>query len=228
MARNAVLWAIFILCISADLALAQSEGPLATQSDQGQPQAQQTEEDAPPAAEGEDLTSPDGDMPQADTGDDGAPDEMSLGEIPEVVTVELTPETAKRAVDVFAMVREKYADANLEDFESLQDFVEKGELGPQLDSDIKAAGFADVTQWNVAITTVGFAYTAIADDQTEDIRLQIEDIRNDNTIAQDLKDKWIASLSAMIPSDNNRKIVQDLMADPRYLEKLKLLDEGAE
>jgi hypothetical protein len=40
-----------------------------------------------------------------------------------------------------------------------------------------------------------------------------------------MKDKMIASLQAMIPSDNNRKVVQDLMNEPGYADKLALLVE---
>lgn len=188
--------------------------------------AKQTEtapSEAPPAAEGEDLTAPEGGMPPADE-----PDDMSLGEIPTIVTVELTADMARRAIGLFALVRDKYAEANLEDFENLQDFVDQTEQGKQLDADVKAAGFSDVNSWNTAITTVGFAYEAITDDQTADIKLQIEDVKNDTTLAQDLKDKMIASLNAMIPSDNNKKIVQELMDDPAYADKLRLLGSEAE
>ena len=34
----------------------------------------------------------------------------------------------------------------------------------------------------------------------------------------------IASLKAMIPSENNKKVVQEMMKEPAYVEKLKLLD----
>ena len=35
----------------------------------------------------------------------------------------------------------------------------------------------------------------------------------------------ISSLTAMIPSENNRKVVQAMMDEPEYSEKLKLLAE---
>ena len=35
----------------------------------------------------------------------------------------------------------------------------------------------------------------------------------------------VASLAAMIPSQNNRKVVQAMMEEPAYSEKLKLLAE---
>ncbi|MFO1034872.1 MAG: hypothetical protein U1E15_12665 [Hyphomicrobiales bacterium] len=40
-----------------------------------------------------------------------------MGEIPCVETVELTPETARKALDAYVMVKDKYKDADLEGFE---------------------------------------------------------------------------------------------------------------
>jgi hypothetical protein len=171
---------------------------------------------------GEDLTAP---QDEAGAEEPISPDDLNLGEIPTVETVELTPDMAKRALDAFTLVREKYKDANLEDFESLQEFVDQSEQGKAFEADIKAAGFPDVTAWNTAISSVGFAYSALTEDQTEEIKLQIEDIKRDTSIAEDMKTKMVTSLSAMIPSDNNRKVVQALIDDPQYTDKLKLLVE---
>ena len=167
----------------------------------------------------------DGAAPGNDSNDPGTPDETSLGEIPVISTIELTDDIAKRAVDAFALVKDKYREANLDEFENLQDFVDQAPEGKGFETDVKSFGFSDVTQWNTAISTVGFAYSAMTDDQTEEIRLQVDEITKDSTIAQDMKDRMISSLSAMIPSDNNKKIVEALAADPAYEEKLKLLAE---
>jgi hypothetical protein len=185
----------------------------------------------PPAAgdqqdqQGEDLTSPDGNSDVQGDDSEVSPDEMSLGEIPSIQTVELTPDMARRAVDVFALVREKYKDSNLEEYENLQDFVDQTPDGKNFEADVKAHGFNTVTDWNTAITTVGFAYSALTDNQTDDVKAQIEEVKKDTSIAQDLKDKMIASLTAMIPSENNLRVVRDLMNEPAYSDKLKLLAE---
>jgi hypothetical protein len=39
-----------------------------------------------------------------------------------------------------------------------------------------------------------------------------------------MKDKMVKALQALIPSENNRKVIEELMADPAYDEKLKKLD----
>jgi hypothetical protein len=197
------------------------------QTDNQQP-AQPQPDTSQPGTE----TQPDAQAPAPDSGagtDESTPDDSgnatSLGEIPAVETVDLTPDLAKRALDAYIMVREKYKDANLEEYENLQDFVDETDLGKKFEADIKSYGFANVNEWNTAVTSVGVAYSGIVDDQSGDIRQQIEDVKKDNSIAQDMKDRMIASLNAMIPSDNNKKVVAEMMKDPGTVERLKLLGE---
>ena len=207
--------------------------PAFAQDTKDQSQVPPAGTEQPPAAgdqqgqdqQGEDLTSPDGNSDVQGDDTEVSPDGMSLGEIPSIQTVELTPDMARRAVDVFALVREKYKDSNLEEYENLQDFVDQTAEGKNFEADVKAHGFNTVTDWNTAITTVGFAYSALTDNQTDDVKAQIEEVKKDTSIAQDLKDKMISSLTAMIPSENNLKVVRDLMNEPAYSDKLKLLAE---
>lgn len=234
-------WAVLILAISiaASNAYGQAAKDQSRVSSDGtttpgsadptkQPPAAGTPEQPGVATEpeGEDLTQP---GPDADsdavTGEPVLPEDLSLGEIPIIKTIELTVDAAKRALDVFALVRDKYKDANLEEYEDLQEFVEKAPQGKEFEADIKAQWFSTVNEWNSVITSVGFAYSAIVDDQSSEIALQIEEIRKDTTLAQEMKDKMIESLSAMIPSDNNRRVVEDLMKEPAYADKLASLIE---
>lgn len=181
----------------------------------------------PPAA-GEDLTEP----PPPDTGEtdseETSPDDLSFGEIPDVTVIELTEDIARRSIDVLALVRDKYKDANLENYENWQDFVDKTEEGKRFEADIKAAGFSTVDEWNTAVTSVSFAYSAITSNLADDLQTQIAEIEKDTTIAQDLKDRMIKGLKAMIPSENNKRVVQAMIDDPAYTEKLKLLAEEGE
>lgn len=179
-----------------------------------------------PPSDVEDLTEPDPTQPT--DGETPPEDEVSIGEIPVVQMVELTPETAQKAVDAYVIVKDKYKDAALENFDSLQDFVDRDPLGKAFEADIKAAGFANVTDWNLAITTVGAAYSNIIDDQSTDIKQQIEEVEKDTELAQDMKDRIITSLNALIPSENNHKVVQQLIDNPAYTEKLKLLETEEE
>jgi hypothetical protein len=110
----------------------------------------------------------------------------------------------------------------------LQDFVDQDARGKEFDTDIKSFGFANVNDWNIAITTLSFAYGNQLDDQTADIKQQIDDVQKDTTIAQDMRDRMVKSLNAMIPSENNKKITEELSKDAAYAEKLKQLDTEEE
>jgi hypothetical protein len=154
--------------------------------------------------------------------------DVSLGEIPDVETEELTAVRARKAVDGFYLLQNKYQDSPLEDYTDLQEFVEKDPKGPELDKDIKALGFKSVMDWNVAVTSVSVAYNNILDDQTADIKQQIEDVKASKDLAQDMKDRTIKSLQNSIPSENNTKLVQELIKDKDYSEKIKLLESTEE
>jgi hypothetical protein len=155
-------------------------------------------------------------------------EDFSLGDIPVVETIELTAEKARNALTVYVLVRDKYKDAALEDFENLQDFVDQAPQGKAFETDVKAAGFANVTEWNTTITTLGFAYENMRDDQTAAIKEQIVEIQNDTEIATEMRERMITALTAMIPSDNNKKILEDLNADPAFKDKLPLLETEGE
>ncbi len=153
---------------------------------------------------------------------------MSIGEIPAVETEELTPDMARKALDAYVLVQTKYQDSPLENYDDLQAFVDKDPKGKDFENDIKTFGFPNVNNWNLAVTTLSFAYTNALDDQTSDIKQQIEEVSANKEMAQDMKDRMINSLKAMIPSPNNAKIVTDLIADPVYGEKIKLLETTEE
>ena len=184
-------------------------------------QATIKDQDQIPTESGE----PDTPLPNADTDTETEPDTMSLGDIPEIETVELSADMAKRAVDAFSMVREKYADTAIYEYEDLEEFVDKTEAGKKLEADVRSFGFGNVTEWNTAITSVGLAYSALNEDPSDNVEQQIAEIKADTNLAQDMKDRMVKSLSAMVPSQNNRNVVQELVKDNTYSEKLKLLSE---
>jgi len=154
--------------------------------------------------------------------------DVSVGEIPDVQTEELTADIAKKALDGYVMVHEKYQDSPLEDYQDLQEFVDKDPKGKQFETDIKAFGFNSVNEWNLAVTSLSIAYNNVLDDQTADTKQQIEDLQKSTDMAQDMKDRNIKSLQATIPSENNTKVAQDLIKDAAYGEKIKLLETTEE
>lgn len=182
---------------------------------------------AAPATPGTPETPPAGEagaVPGSDTPTVPEDEELSIGEIPIVETMELTPEIGRRALDSYIAAKEKYVNSDLEQYENLQDFVDQTEDGKAFESDIKAAGFANVSDWNLAITTLSLTYGSLIDDQSSDLLQQIKEVEADPDMAQDIKDRMIKALKALIPSDNNKKVVSEMMDDAVYGEKLKLLD----
>ena len=181
---------------------------------------------ATPPAASTPQASPAPDQPAAGQDDGSVPqdEELSLGEVPVIETVELTPDLARRALDSYIAAKEKYANSDLDQYENLQDFVDQTDDGKKFDADVKAAGFANVSDWNLAVTTLGLTYGSVVDDQSADLLQQIKEVEADTEMAQDIKDRMVKALKALIPSENNKKVVQDMMNDPVYGEKLKLLD----
>jgi hypothetical protein len=167
------------------------------------------------------VEAPSPDDPSAGEGTDA-------GEVPAVETIELTDDIAKRALDAFVAVKDKYKDTPLENYESLEQFVRETEAGKQFDADIKKFGFDSVTAWNTAVTTVSFAYSAVAENQEQEIKKQIDDLKQDKDIQDPMKTKIIASLIAMLPSENNKTVIKKLMEDQGYTAKLKALTEETE
>lgn len=229
-----VLTMAAILCLPAlrpaigavpDLMMAQAASPLEVPPAPS-PLPPATQSPAPAETPGAPSPDPNGGVASEDG--DTPDEELSVGEIPLIETIELTPDLARRALDSYIAAREKFVNSDLEQYEDLQEFVDSTEDGKAFEADIKAAGFANVNDWNLAITTLGLAYSSVVDDQTPDLLLQIEEVEQDTEMAQDIKDRMIKALKALIPSDNNRKVIEDLFDDPVYGEKLKLLDTEEE
>ena len=160
--------------------------------------------------------------------DGAAEEDFSLGDIPIVETIELTTDKAKKALDTYVLVREKYKDAQLENYENLQDFVDQSPQGKAFEADVKAAGFPNVVEWNTAITTLSFAYDNSVNDQTLAIKQQIEELKADTETAADMRERMTKALESMIPSENNKKVLEEVKADPAYVEKLKMLETETE
>jgi len=200
------------------------------------------EEPAPPAG-GLNGGPPDplpGDQPllQLEPGDDddGTGQNSGSGEdktnqvvpaISTVVTIELTPDLARRAIDGFVKLKEVYQDTDIAEYESLEQFVAEADEGPALEKDIKSFGFASVTEWNTAITSVSFAYAALSGTHEDEIRQELENIKTDVDLDDKMKKSLIEGLQSMLPSDNNKKIVGELNKDKEWAKKLKLLEDSA-
>ncbi len=140
---------------------------------------------------------------------------------PEFAMAELTPESARRAFDAYLSIESTFADAAFEEYDSLEDFVLRAPEGKELEAAIRAQGFAGVDAWLPVINSVEFTLGALTDNQEQAVLAQIEEVKADATLEAEEKARIVESLEAAIPSDNNRTVMTDMMADPAYAEKLK-------
>lgn len=145
---------------------------------------------------------------------------MDLGGA-EFAMAELTPDSARRAFDAYSEIQAKFSDAAFEEYDSLEDFVLRAPQGKDLDAVIRTHGFAGVAAWIPIINSVEFTLGALTDNQEQDVRAQIAEVKADDTLESDEKARIVESLEAAIPSANNAKVMADLLADPAYAEKLK-------
>jgi hypothetical protein len=159
------------------------------------------------------------------------PQEEPLGEVEDhetvpaeavpVEKVELTEDIARRAIDAFILVEQKYPETFA--YTSYEDFVAKDKAGKAFENDIKSLGFSTVGAWKAAIDTVGDTYQIIS--EGADIETQIEEVKADKTLPQVEKDRILSSLTPFMQSENNKNVIDLLLKDPIYGEKLRLLAE---
>jgi hypothetical protein len=142
--------------------------------------------------------------------------------VEDIVSERLSIDSARRAIDAIVAVREAYSHEGIENYPSLEAFVAETEAGKRLEADIKTYGFTDVSDWSRTIAAVGSAYIAITYDLTTDLRQQIEAVRVDRSLDPETRGRLIAGLTALLPSQNNRTVVQELFDDPIYREKLRI------
>lgn len=145
--------------------------------------------------------------------------------VEDIASERLSVDAARRAVDAFVAVRDNYTADGIENYGSLEEFVAETEAGRWLEAEIRTYGFTDISDWNLTITAVGSAYSAIIYDYATDLRQQIDDVRSDHTLDDEMRARLIAGLTALLPSRHNRTVVQSLFDDPIYREKLRLLEE---
>ncbi len=155
--------------------------------------------------------------------DDIPYDDWRLEDLPAINPVDLDLALAKRAVDAFAALNNRYNDQNIAQYETLEEFVAKTEAGKKLEAEIQTFGFRDITQWNNTITMVSITYSAIIYDQATEIRDQINQVQKDGKLDKKTKTEMLARLRNMIPTEKNSAVVKQLIKEPGYEKKLHLL-----
>ncbi len=190
---------------------------------------------APPPADTAPGTPPEA-MPDAE-GREPPPDDpvwealelesLIAEEIPDVKAVELTPEMARRALDAFADIQHLADDPAIADYPTLAEYARATGKGREMEARIRRHGFRDIAEWNTVIVNLGFALTSVQEGTDQPILDQITAVENSKALPEARKKALIRRLKLLIPSENNRKVVRELMKDPAYAGKLKLLDGNA-
>ena len=147
-------------------------------------------------------------------------------DIPNLKAVELTEDAAKRALDAFEKVFGKFSDEEIARYPTLQEFADKSREGRKFAAIIRKHGFGSVAEWNDIISNIGFALTSIEEGDDGVILSQIQETEKRTDLPKERKEKLLRYLRALVPSVNNRKVVQKLLGDPVYRKKLRLLEGG--
>jgi hypothetical protein len=147
-------------------------------------------------------------------------------DIPNMKAVELSEDAARRALDAFEEVFGKFPDEEIAKYPTLQEFADKSPQGRKFAAIIHKHGFKSVAEWNDIISNIGFALTSIEEGDDGEIISQIHETEKRTDLPKERKEKLLRYLRALIPSVNNRKVVQKLLKDPVYKKKLDLLEGG--
>ena len=160
-------------------------------------------------------------MGRDDSGDE--PASIPYTDMPVERSVELTLGAARRALDAYAAVRERYIGDDLDHYPTLEAFAAASPAGRRFAGDIKSFGFSGVGEWNRIIVSIGYALDAVVDNSERDLRAQIARVEQNKTLSPGKRARMIANLKAQLPSESNKIIVRQLILDPLYRDKLALL-----
>lgn len=136
-----------------------------------------------------------------------------------VPQVELTESSARGAIDAYMAIRDKYGDempalkkgrTSLDALDTLQG----------VESIVGGHGFTDTSDWNNTLVSVAMAYGFNKEGRSEEVEKSIAKIKRNAELPDTLKQKMIAMIEGVRPSENNLAVVKALMADQTYAEKL--------
>lgn len=137
--------------------------------------------------------------------------------------VELTEDSARRAIDAVILIEEKYDEETLQRLGELDPEDAEGQIPASIANDIRSFGFNEAGEWSTTVRSVGFAYMAIQDDNLAEMEAAIAEIEADTSMPEELRARMLAMFTSMIPSQNNIDVVTALTADPDYAAKLETI-----
>lgn len=163
-------------------------------------------------------------MVRAQTGEEETAPKQEEVVSPNLNQVELTAETARRAIDTFLEMQGKYGESAFDDPSDPKAFIESMKTAgiyDKVDADVKQHGFTGVDDWAKTFASVGLAASFVREGQDAgSVDRQIADLQKDEAVPQAMKDATIAMLRQMRPSENNLAIAKALLDDPAYKDKV--------
>jgi hypothetical protein len=180
---------------------------------------------APPPAAGSEEAAPS--VPEtAPEGEQAAPDDSGEPDLPPAsfTQVDLTPDTARKAVDSLLLIQDKYKDADFGDPSDPEAFAQSMKEAGVLDqvlADLKPYGFTSVEEWARTFMSLWLAGSLILEGQEPaDVDKEIAEIEADTSIPQAERDSTVAWLKITRPPEKNMEVVRELFDDPVYKQKL--------
>ncbi|MGF7162758.1 hypothetical protein FHS85_004413 [Rhodoligotrophos appendicifer] len=148
------------------------------------------------------------------------------GDIAPLVQVDLDPDVALRAVDVYLTLRDTIGTDQLEALSEQSSDESLTTLVPEMKGILEKYGFADEDAWLEVLQSVILAYEALQDDSLEQAKQSLAEIQADTSMSPEQKGRAEAMLRSMIPSDTNMEVIRKMMRDPTVGAKLaQVLEE---
>ena len=146
----------------------------------------------------------------------GAMKPKTAAKIPQV---ELSGESARSAIDAYFEMREMYGDkapvvkprgTGAKAFATLDGVT----------SILTKHGYSDTQAWYDTIVSVAMAY-GFSRNKGGNIEKSIAEMKNNANIPAAMKEKMLAMMQDIRPSENNVNVIKSLLSDPAYGEKIR-------
>ncbi len=141
------------------------------------------------------------------------------GAAPQLQQVELSEDSAKRAIDTYLTLRDKYGD-KIPAPGKAQALQQGMSTAGEVNTIITGNGFADTGDWHKTLTSVALAYGFVKEGKEADMDAKIAEMKANTQLPENIKTQMVQMMTALRPSENNMKVVKGLAADPAYDAKL--------
>jgi hypothetical protein len=129
--------------------------------------------------------------------------------------IELTEDAAKNALRAYAQLREDYKDQAPPGSDT-QAFAQALIARGAITTALAQYGFSDTDAWYRTLISFIIAHTAGVEGKLAEMRRSLQQLRDTDSIPEDMKEQMIAQLSGLIPSEHNVAVATSVAADPEF------------